>query len=654
MTEQGTCNRVLVVLAISLVLASAGDVAWSERPILDIEVGWTNVIHADDTYVYLGQNAGVIKLLDKTNGTQLARNLTGKYEHTSHVIAMVADERYLYTGSPDRTVRIRDKAYDLVMISAPSLFQSEVTGVTVDEHYLYVITARDELIYGFNLTTGFILAEQIELEHAGDIFTDGDHLYACDDNSSIIHVMDPADEFKRMNTINQTDCPIYMFADDDYFYAVPRSDGDPRDIRVYNKKVGYQPVTTLSGHNGRITRVFADERYLYSSSHDGKVRVWEKNKSFAQVAVLDNGAGVQSLFVDDGRVYAGLVNRSLLVWEKPVRTASPFGYRGSLMCGDGYCGLVQGECGICPGDCQLKDCFGNRRCDTEVGENCATAPDECGCLPGEICIPVRTKSRDLGCYIVTCGDGNCDPGENKTSCYPDCRCGRGFYYSNGTCLVVVEQPTPEPTPEPTPVPTAGPNGTVDTNGTGAPPFPNATAVPGGTNVTDANGTALPANATPNPGIIVHFNTPTPTPAPVNVTANATDDGPDDLPDEEGGGIPLVVVAVLGSVVLAGAGYWATRLRGAEDPRAVVAADVQRARDKVRSLVPSRGGAAPPQDEGAVQETAPTAVSAPSAAVAAAPVLDIDAGLDEVATGAPATGLGGGDDLDLNDIIGELE
>lgn len=641
MIEQGTRNRVLVALAISLVLVTAGDVTWAERPILDIEVGWTNVIHADDTYVYLGQNAGVIKLLDKTNGTRLTRELKGKYEHTSHVVAMVADEHYLYTGSPDRTVRVRDRAYGLVVISSPSIFRSEVTGIAVDEHYLYAITTRDEIIYGFNLTEGFVLAEQIELEHAGDIFADGDHLYACNRNSTEIHVMDPTDDFKRVNTLNQTDCPIYMFADDDYFYAVPSSNGDPRDIRVYNKKVNYQPVTTLSGHKGRITRVFADERYLYSSSHDGKVRVWEKNESFAQVVVLNNGAGVQSLFADDGRVYAGLVNRSLLVWEKPVRTPSPFGYRGSLMCGDGYCGGGQSECEVCPEDCRLEECLGNRRCDTEVGENCATAPGECGCLPSETCIPARTRSRDIGCYTVTCGDGNCDPGENKTSCFPDCGCGRGFYYFNGMCVPRPEQPTPEPTPEPTPVPTAAPNGTVATNDT---------AVLGGTNATDTNGTAPPANATPDPGTIVNVNTTTGASVnytvndtvndTANVTANdtvnASGPGPyyglDDLSFEEAGGVPLVLVAVLGAVVLAGVGYWAIRRRRAEGSGEVVATE------------PTLGEEAAP----------PAAPDAPSAAVAAAPALDIDAGLDEIAAAAPAAAPGGGDELDLDDVLPDLE
>ncbi len=290
-----------------------------------------------------------------------------------------------------------------------------------------------------------------------------------------------------------------------------------------------------------------------------------------------------------------------------------------------------------------------------MGENCHTVPSECGCLPGETCIPVRTQSRDIGCYVVTCGDGNCDPGENKTSCYSDCGCGRGFYYFNGTCLLAPEQPTPEPTPEPTPVPTAVPNVTVATNDTAASPLPNATAMPGGTNVTDTNDTSPPANATPDPGIIVHFNTPTPTPAPVNdtanVTANVTDDGLDDLPDEAAGSVPLVLVVVLGSVVLAGAGYWATRLRGAEDPKAVVAADVQRARDKVRSLVPSRGSTAPAQVEEAAQAAAPRAASA---AVVAAPALDIDAGLDEVAAHVPATSPASGADLDLDDIVSELE
>ena len=650
MTEQGARNRVLVALVITLALATAGKGTWAERPILDVHVGWTNDIHVDDTYVYLGQNTGVLKLLDKTNDTQFARELSGRYEHSSHVTVVAADEGYVFTGSPDKSVVVREKAYNLVMIAMLTLFKSEIESIALDDSYLYVVTATDDIIYAFNRTKGYILPERIGLGVKGDILADGDRIYACDGHSSEVHVMDPHNDFKDVIVINQTECPVNMFTDDKYLYLVPPSGGDPRGIRVYDKNVGYQPVTTLSGHGARITEVFADERYLYSASHDGKVRVWAKNESFAQVAELNNGAGVQSLFVDDGRVYAGLVNRSLLVWEKPVRTPSPFGYKGSLMCDDGYCGVHQGECLACANDCTLEECLGNERCDIEIGENCASAPGDCSCLPSEVCIPVRTRSRGLGCYNVTCGDGNCDPGENKTNCFPDCGCERGFYYYNGKCVPMPEQPTPEPTP--TPSPTPAPNVTTAMNGTEAILPPNATMVPGAANATDANGTAPLANVTPDPGIIVPFNTTTSEPVndTANVTTNVTTEG-DDLDGEGTSGVPQVLVAVLGSVVLAGSGYWATRLRGAEDPKAVVAADVQRVRDKVRSLVPSRGGTAPTEVEEAVQPAAPRVSSA---AVTAAPTLDIDAGLDEVAAHVPATGPDSGADLDLDDMITELE
>ena len=89
-------------------------------------------------------------------------------------------------------------------------------------------------------------------------------------------------------------------------------------------------------------------------------------------------------------------------------------------CGDGKC---QNECGQCPQDCSIKDCLNNGVCDTSMGENCASAPKDCSCMPGFTCDAQRPESNEIGCYRIACGDKHCDsPDETSGTCCVDCEC----------------------------------------------------------------------------------------------------------------------------------------------------------------------------------------------------------------------------------------
>ena len=65
---------------------------------------------------------------------------------------------------------------------------------------------------------------------------------------------------------------------------------------------------------------------------------------------------------------------------------------------------------------------GSTSCDYNEGENCENTPSKCICKSDQICAPERSKSDNLGCYTIVCGDGYEDEGENSETCCLDAGC----------------------------------------------------------------------------------------------------------------------------------------------------------------------------------------------------------------------------------------
>jgi len=65
-------------------------------------------------------------------------------------------------------------------------------------------------------------------------------------------------------------------------------------------------------------------------------------------------------------------------------------------------------------------------CDYNEGENCQNTPSKCVCKSDQICFPKRTKSDNLGCYTLVCGDGYKDEGETSETCCIDAGCSNGL------------------------------------------------------------------------------------------------------------------------------------------------------------------------------------------------------------------------------------
>ncbi len=92
-----------------------------------------NTITVDDRYIYSGGSDDTVRVWDKETG-KLLRTLKG---HTQAVNVVVVDDRYIYSGSWDDTVRVWDKETgELVRIFDEH--GSTVLSLAVDGQYLYV------------------------------------------------------------------------------------------------------------------------------------------------------------------------------------------------------------------------------------------------------------------------------------------------------------------------------------------------------------------------------------------------------------------------------------------------------------------------------------------------------------------------------------
>ena len=74
----------------------------------------------------------------------------------------------------------------------------------------------------------------------------------------------------------------------------------------------------------------------------------------------------------------------------------------------------------------LSGIFDSNLCDYEDGDNCLNTPSKCVCKSDQICSPDRSKSDNLGCYTIMCGDGYKDTGENSENCCIDAGCSGGL------------------------------------------------------------------------------------------------------------------------------------------------------------------------------------------------------------------------------------
>ncbi|MBW2980301.1 alpha/beta hydrolase [Candidatus Woesearchaeota archaeon] len=123
----------------------------------------------------------------------------------------------------------------------------------------------------------------------------------------------------------------------------------------------------------------------------------------------EDEGGICSLDCDWCGDYFCQAEESCSACAKDCGSCEADSYCGDLICNPGECGLG------CDKDCGLVDCQ-DGLCESELGENCVTAPNDCRCGVNGRC---NTKTRR--CEIITCGNGRCDANENPMNCPADCK-----------------------------------------------------------------------------------------------------------------------------------------------------------------------------------------------------------------------------------------
>ena len=107
-------------------------------------------------------------------------------------------------------------------------------------------------------------------------------------------------------------------------------------------------------------------------------------------------------------------------------------------CGDTVCDEDK-ECSTCSSDCLIEDCCGNNVCNSILGEDTISCPQDCTCIENNDC-EVSEGENLLNCpNDCYCGNDKCEPTEDAKSCPGDCKttpltCEIGESCSRNDCI----------------------------------------------------------------------------------------------------------------------------------------------------------------------------------------------------------------------------
>jgi WD40 repeat protein len=193
--------------------------------------------------------------------------------HRDGIVGMAQDERFLYTGSKDKTFRVWDKAR-LSCVQAVSGFPCGVK-VIPDSGVLYAITAhgtKNKLFSvwekeGFTMITEFALPADSDLQ---GIVQDERTVYVTARDGKIFLIDKQTLDIRAM--LRQNEAGIWGLAvDENHLYTASVD----QTITIWDKQ-SLQPARRLEGHKANIQSIAVDERYLYSISTDKTALVWDK------------------------------------------------------------------------------------------------------------------------------------------------------------------------------------------------------------------------------------------------------------------------------------------------------------------------------------------------------------------------------------------
>jgi len=141
--------------------------------------------------------------------------------------------------------------------------------------------------------------------------------------------------------------------------------GDAKYTNGQNIPNGYIVTARLDNQPISTNSIIKDGKYGY----DDPLLVSDIIGNGKKVYFYINGELVENDPIDF--VIGEVTSLNLIVKSPP----SPSNFDG---CGDGYCDIYENECSYCLVDCNIDDCIGDGKCDATIGENCLTAPQDCG------------------------------------------------------------------------------------------------------------------------------------------------------------------------------------------------------------------------------------------------------------------------------------
>lgn len=128
-----------------------------------------------------------------------------------------------------------------------------------------------------------------------------------------------------------------------------------------------------------------------------------------KIVVVDNTGygGIIEFFIGDEKAFEAYPFKKFETTKTNLTfKTAPEQAIGS--CGDGICAVE--ECSFCAIDCPVSKCNNNNACDSAIGEDLVTAPNDCS----------------------VCGDGQCTGTETESSCAVDCKISSGSSSSGGS------------------------------------------------------------------------------------------------------------------------------------------------------------------------------------------------------------------------------
>jgi len=110
-----------------------------------------------------------------------------------------------------------------------------------------------------------------------------------------------------------------VYIDNKYIIAARRN-----IINLWNKNT-YKLEGTLKGHTHNVSGIYSDEKYIYSSSYDRTIRIWDKFR-MREAGIIKSDETILRLIVDDKYIYGIIkdpsmndyvvVDNVIKIWDK--------------------------------------------------------------------------------------------------------------------------------------------------------------------------------------------------------------------------------------------------------------------------------------------------------------------------------------------------